>query len=409
MGNGIVSSKPSVRKFNQCYMLARELGSGAFSVVRLGVNKQTGQNTAVKIVSKKKLSEDDLASLKTEIEILGSLNHPHIIRLHETFDEGSDFYIVTELVEGGELFDRIVSKTSYTEKEARDLVKTFLETMAYLHSNEIVHRDLKPENLLLCSEEDDADIKIADFGFAKRVGDLSVHETACGTPGYVAPEILRGDPYGCEVDIWSMGVICYVLLAGYPPFYDEDQKKLFRKIKEGRYFFHDEYWSHISPEAMDLIRQMLCVNQADRWTAKQLLEHPWIILDANKLVTKDLQSSIATMKKFNARRRLRAAADAVIMANRMKKLMDFITLGKQEMEKEEALAAADQADLPASLLAPMSPEELETIAQAEAAAAAAREENARLLAIEDAKRAEEEEAEAAAAAAAVVEEEQQGK
>jgi serine/threonine protein kinase len=195
---------------------------------------------------------------------------------------------VTELVAGGELFDRIVAKTHYTEKEARDLVKMFLETMMYMHEAGVVHRDLKPENLLLCSETDDSDIKIADFGFAKKTVDLLPSETACGTPGYVAPEILRGtyikyryvydkleiicmyncmcidgfmrifmfvhfymnvckytclyvhlgDRYGTEVDIWSMGVICYVLLAGYPPFYDEDQKKLFKKIKEGKYHFH---------------------------------------------------------------------------------------------------------------------------------------------------------------------------
>lgn len=131
--------------------MARELGSGAFSVVKLAVNKTTNQNTAVKIIDKKKLSRDDEASLMLEIEILGSLDHPNIIKLIETFDEGNEFYIVTELVEGGELFDRIVTKTSYTEREARDLVRVFLTSIAYIHSQGVVHRDLKPENLLLCS------------------------------------------------------------------------------------------------------------------------------------------------------------------------------------------------------------------------------------------------------------------
>jgi len=139
------------KKFNKSYMLARELGSGAFSVVKLGVNKQTGENVAVKIVSKKKLSEEDLTALHCEIKILSILNHPHIIKLYEVFEEGTEFYIVTELVQGGELFDRIVSKSHYTEKEARDLVKMFLETMAYMHEANVVHRDLKPENLLLTS------------------------------------------------------------------------------------------------------------------------------------------------------------------------------------------------------------------------------------------------------------------
>lgn len=219
------------------------------------------------------------------------------IRLIDTFDEGNEFYIVTELVEGGELFERIVSKTHYTEKEARDLVKVFIETIAYIHDQGIVHRDLKPENLLLTSANNDADIKICDFGFAKRIVDLQPDETACGTPGYVAPEILRGDPYGAEVDIWSMGsslplqstfsrhlhtnddvgVICYVLLAGYPPFYDEDQRKLFKKIKDGKYYFHDEYWSHVSEDAKNLIKNMLCINQKTRWSAKELLKHPWLL------------------------------------------------------------------------------------------------------------------------------------
>ncbi len=151
--------------------------------------------------------------------------------------------------------------------------------------------------------------------------DLSPKETACGTPGYVAPEILRGDRYGAEVDVWSMGVICYVLLAGYPPFYDEDQKRLFKKIKEGRYHFHEDYWGNTSPEAINLIQMMLCVDQSKRWTAEQLLKHPWITMGDETLEAKDLTNSIVVMKKFNARRRLRAAADAVIMANRMNRML----------------------------------------------------------------------------------------
>lgn len=189
---------------------------------------------------------------------------------------------------------------------------------------------------MLCSEHDDTDIKIADFGFAKRVKELSPKETACGTPGYVAPEILRGDRYGCEVDIWSMGVICYVLLAGYPPFYDEDQKRLFKKIKEGRYHFHEDYWRDTSPEAINLIQQMLCVDQSKRWTAEQLLKHPWITMGDETLLSKDLSSSIAVMRKFNARRRLRAAADAVIMANRMNRLLGKISSAKEENAKKES-------------------------------------------------------------------------
>lgn len=324
MGNA-AAVRPSVkdgekRSFSALYTLGDELGSGAFSIVKRGYYKKTGDNVAVKIVNKKKLSDDDLLSLQTEIQILNSLDHPNIIKLYETFDEGNEIFIITEIVEGGELFDRIVLKTNYSEKEARNLIKTLLKTLDYLADNTVVHRDMKPENILLCSDEDDTAIKIADFGFAKKLKDLTGNETPCGTPGYVAPEVLRGDRYGCEVDIWSLGVICYVLLAGYPPFYDEDQKKLFKKIKEGRFYFHDEYWSSVSKEAVDMIKKMICVNQKNRWTAKQLLQHPWILKDDEMLANKSLTEAIGTMKKFNARRRFKAAISSVMFTQKLKGL-----------------------------------------------------------------------------------------
>jgi len=336
MGGGGSKPKGAKRSFHAEYDVSRELGSGAFSVVKLAVNKKSHVPTAVKIIQKTALSEEEMSSLKMEIDILGSLDHEHIIKLHETFDEGKELYIVTELVEGGELFDRIVSKTNYTEAEARDLVKTFLETMAYLHEQGIVHRDLKPENLLLCSNDDDSNIKVADFGFAKRISELANKEVACGTPGYVAPEILCGIKYGAEVDVWSIGVICYVLLAGYPPFYEDDQNKLFKKIKEGKYHFHDDYWANTSPEAMDLIRKMLCVSQKDRWTARQLLEHPWITMNTQALKSKDLTGTITTLRKFNARRRLKSAADAIILTNRIKRM---ISGGRKELSKVPMMTA----------------------------------------------------------------------
>lgn len=339
-GPGQLSSK----KFHKTYMLARELGSGAFSVVKLGINKTTGESVAVKIVPKKKLSEEDLQSLSMEIQILDSLDHPHIVRLLEVFEENGDFFIVTELVQGGELFDRIVSKSHYTEKEARDLIKIFLQTMAYMHAANVVHRDLKPENLLLTSEDDDTNVKIADFGFAKKITDLLPQETACGTPGYVAPEILRGDRYGSEVDIWSMGVICYVLLAGYPPFYDEDQKKLFKKIKEGRYYFHEDYWSNVSEDAMDLIRKMLCLSQTERWTAEQLLTHPWIVAGDEELAQRNISGALQELKRFNAKRKFKSAADAVIAANRLNnvlKTLRFSNSNTDDDSKEESTTVTD--------------------------------------------------------------------
>ena len=275
---GSSGSSSSSRRFADVYTVGKQIGSGAFSVVCKGTNKETGDEVAIKVMTKSKLSNDDFEGLEIETALLRELDHPHIIRCYDTFDEEAKFYIVTELVGGGDLFDRIIRKSSYTEKEARDLIVMFLETMVYMHEEKgVVHRDLKPENILLTSEADDAKIKIADFGFAKKVVDLLPTESPCGTPGYVAPEVIRGERYGCEVDIWSMGVIAYVLLAGYPPFYEDPASptyphKLYHAIRTGKYSFHPERWGDASPEAIDMIKKMLCVSQKERWTASELLK-----------------------------------------------------------------------------------------------------------------------------------------
>ena len=145
-----------------------------------------------------------------------------------------------------------------------------------MHAVGITHRDLKPENLLLCSEENDHDIKFADFGFAKHVKDLKEKEIACGTPGYVAPEILYGVPYGTKADMWSLGVITYILLGGYPPFIEQNQRELFKKIKKGQYEFHVEYWGDVSTDAKDLISSLLTTDPRRRLSAVEALNNPWI-------------------------------------------------------------------------------------------------------------------------------------
>jgi len=168
---------------------------------------------AAKVVTKAKLTKEDKDALKDEITILKNINHINIITLYEVFDENAYYYLVTEIMLGGELFDRIVTKTFYNEKEARDVCKILFEALHRIHSKGIAHRDLKPENLLLVSKTDDKNIKIADFGFAKKVTGSKCLMTQCGTPGYVAPEILHGVPYGTKSDIWSLGVIIYILLG----------------------------------------------------------------------------------------------------------------------------------------------------------------------------------------------------
>jgi serine/threonine protein kinase len=317
MGGLVGKPKRSVKND---YVITYELGSGGFSVVKLAVNKKSGVQCAVKIVEKSKLTEADLLSLQQEVDILNSLNHPNIIKCYEVYDEPEFYYIVTELVTGGELFDRILTKVHYTEKEARDLSKILLTSIKYLHSIGIVHRDLKPENLLLCTDENDAEIKLCDFGLAKRIADLTDSEPTLGTPAYIAPEILRGDKYGAEVDIWSSGVIIYFLIAGIPPFYVEDpteQKNLFKKIKSGKFCFWEEYFAHVSKEAQDMIQRMLTVSQNDRWTIDQLLEHPWLKMDENQLSATDLSSTIEVMKKWNAKIKFKGAARLIMSIRKM--------------------------------------------------------------------------------------------
>ncbi|KAG9402862.1 hypothetical protein AC1031_006403 [Aphanomyces cochlioides] len=236
------------------------------------------------------------------------MDHPNIMTLYEVYTEAQYYYLVTEFMEGGELFDRIVEKTFYTEKEARDLVQVLLSAIKYCHDHNVVHRDLKPENLLLTSKKDDAYIKIGDFGFAKQDFNAGL-TTACGTPGYVAPEILKGEAYGKSVDIWSIGVITFILLCGYPPFHDENQKRLFTAIKLGQYKFESPYWDEVSVDAKDFISKMLVVNPDERYTADQLLQHVWVTGD--QISTVPLTKAIEELKKYNIRRKFKAAVRTV--------------------------------------------------------------------------------------------------
>ena len=206
---------------------------------------------------------------------------------------------------GGELFDRIVAKAYYNEKEARDVCKILLEAVGYCHENHVAHRDLKPENLLLLAEDDDSAVKIADFGFAKKVKEPKSLSTQCGTPGYVAPEILEGVPYDERADMWSVGVILYILLGGYPPFIENNQRDLFRKIRKGDYEFHEEYWGNVSKEAKQLISQLLTVNPELRLDAEQALDNEWIRGDDEDLEKKDLGVNLKEFKKFNAKRKFK--------------------------------------------------------------------------------------------------------
>lgn len=314
------------RSFQDTYFLGKKLGEGAFSEVKEVTSRQNrAESYAVKIVTKSKLTREDTVALQDEIAILRELNHPHIIKLHEVFDESSYYFLVTEILSGGELFDRIVTKTFYNEKEARDVCKTLFEAMKYCHDRNVAHRDLKPENLLLMSRHNDMKIKIADFGFAKKVSSEQCLLTQCGTPGYVAPEILHGVAYGTKADMWSLGVIAYILLGGYPPFIEQNQRELFKKIKRGQYEFHVEYWGEISPQGKDLIASLLNTDPRARLSAQRALHNPWITGSDDMLAGYDLGNNLVALKKFNAKRKLRQAVLTVIAANKMTAVAEFQT------------------------------------------------------------------------------------
>jgi len=257
------------------YIIKDELGRGAFSIVKLAVDKETGKEYAVKIIHKTSVGAD-MARLATEMDILKKVDHPNIISLKEIVDTKNCLFIVTELVTGGELFDKIVELGNYTEKDAAILVTKMVSAISYLHDNGIVHRDLKPENLLLKDDENISEVKIADFGLSKIVSPKIMMQTACGTPGYVAPEVLQATGYDKEVDMWSIGVITYILLCGFPPFYKDNLPEMFEEIMKAKYDFPEDYWSEVSETAKDFIKKLLVVDPKQRMTGVTALQHPWL-------------------------------------------------------------------------------------------------------------------------------------
>jgi len=259
------------------YIIGDEIGRGGFSVVCEATRKDDGEKYAVKIVEKT-LIQEDIKLLKREIEIMKKVDHVNILKLIEIFEDDENVYIVMELVDGSELFDRIVDKGYYSEKNTVHIVKQILHAVKYLHEQGIAHRDLKPENLLCSGEGAHEVVKIADFGLSKIFGGEKGEElqTSCGTPGYVAPEVLMCESYDKSVDMWGIGIITYILLAGYPPFYADNDTQLFEKIMNAEYDFDDECWDDVSDLAKDFIQHLLVKEPENRFTADQALAHEWI-------------------------------------------------------------------------------------------------------------------------------------
>ncbi|KAM9841380.1 calcium/calmodulin-dependent protein kinase type II subunit beta isoform 2-T2 [Aulostomus maculatus] len=304
-------------RFTDEYQLYEELGKGAFSVVRRCVKLCTGQEYAAKIINTKKLSARDHQKLEREARICRLLKHSNIVRLHDSISEEGFHYLLFDLVTGGELFEDIVAREYYSEADASHCIHQILDSVSYTHQHDIVHRDLKPENLLLASKCKNAAVKLADFGLAIEVqGDQQAWFGFAGTPGYLSPEVLRKEAYGKPVDIWACGVILYILLVGYPPFWDEDQHKLYQQIKAGAYDFPSPEWDTVTPEAKNLINQMLTINPAKRITAQEALKHPWVCQRSTVASMMHRQETVECLKKFNARRKLKGAILTTMLVSR---------------------------------------------------------------------------------------------
>ncbi|KAI9887007.1 MAG: hypothetical protein M1823_001151 [Watsoniomyces obsoletus] len=270
--------------FRQQYTLLQQLGKGHFATVYLCIEKATGQRFAVKIFHRRPGVDERSKNegLQQEIAVLMAVSHPNMLCLKDTFDEGDGVYLVLELAPEGELFNLIITKSKLTEDEARKVFLQLFQGVKYLHDRNIVHRDIKPENILLVDKN--LTVKLADFGLAKIIGEQSFTTTLCGTPSYVAPEILENSSqrmYTRAVDVWSLGVVLYICLCGFPPFSDElyndeNPYTLSQQIKLGRFDYPSPYWDSIGDPALDLIDRMLTVDVDKRISIDECLEHPWI-------------------------------------------------------------------------------------------------------------------------------------
>lgn len=273
------------------YDIKALIGKGSFSRVVRVENRSTKQPYAIKMIEKR----EGRAVFETELSVLRRVRHTNIIQLIEVFESQDRVYMVMELATGGELFDRIVAKGTFTERDATRVVQMALDGLKYLHALGITHRDLKPENLLYYHPGNDSKIMITDFGLSatRKPGEDGLMTTTCGTPEYIAPEILARKPYSCAVDLWAMGVISFILLSGTMPFDDENRTRLYRHIMKVDYSYSGEHWKDVSQLAKDFIDRLLTVDPSQRLTSSQALRHPWIVTNAATSSQKNLHRSIS--------------------------------------------------------------------------------------------------------------------
>ncbi|KAK9800898.1 hypothetical protein WJX73_008296 [Symbiochloris irregularis] len=308
-----VLKKSSSSKVSDNYLLGRILGKGAFGTVYVATNRKTSHAYACKSIDKAKLvSEEDRQDIQREVDVLNLVGqHPNVAELYHVFEDAKHVHLVLELCKGGELFDRVVSKGTFTEKMAADFFRTMVTVVEHMHQLGIMHRDIKPENFLLTTEDDSAVIKLADFGLSTYYKPGQRFNQIVGSAYYVAPEVLRRD-YSFEADMWSLGVILYILLSGLPPFWGDTEEDIFKMVLKGDVDFKTAPWPNISAEAKDCVRKLLTMNPKQRPTADKILQHPWL-KQQGAAPDKPIDNIVLTrMRKFAAMNKMKQAALCVM-------------------------------------------------------------------------------------------------
>ncbi|KAJ6814695.1 calcium-dependent protein kinase 20-like isoform X1 [Iris pallida] len=313
-GTGLVVLKePTGRDIGARYELGQELGRGEFGVTYLCTERATGEVYACKSISKKKLrTAVDIEDVRREVQIMRSLpQHPNIVTLKDTYEDDSGVHLVMELCEGGELFDRIVARGHYTERAAATVMKTIVEVVQMCHKHGVMHRDLKPENFLFANKKETAPLKAIDFGLSVFFTPGERFTEIVGSPYYMAPEVLKRN-YGPEVDVWSAGVILYILLCGVPPFWAETEQGVAQAIIRSVIDFKRDPWPRVSENAKDLVKRMLDPDPQRRLTAQEVLDHPWL-QNAKKAPNVNLGENVrARLQQFSVMNKLKKRALRVV-------------------------------------------------------------------------------------------------
>lgn len=309
---GTVLGRP-MEDVRSTYNIGKELGRGQFGVTHLCTHKVTGEQFACKTIAKRKLvNKEDIEDVRREVQIMHHLTgQPNIVELKGAYEDKHSVHLVMELCAGGELFDRIIAKGHYTERAAASLLRTIVQIVHTCHSMGVIHRDLKPENFLLLNKTENAPLKATDFGLSVFYKQGEVFKDIVGSAYYIAPEVLKRR-YGPEVDIWSIGVMLYILLSGVPPFWAESEHGIFNAILRGHVDFSSDPWPSISPGAKDLVRKMLTSDPKQRLTAFQVLNHPWIKEDGEAPDTPLDNAVLSRLKQFKAMNQFKKVALRVI-------------------------------------------------------------------------------------------------